>query len=199
MTNKERYKQAFSALHTTEKFSLEAAKMEKARKQHKLQRLVAAVAVCATVAVGATAAYAADVGGVQRTIQLWVHGDQTEAAIQFDGAGGYSMEYSDSEGNPVRRGGGGVTFSADGTKIPVSEEDLMKELTAPEVRYEDDGSVWVYWYGQKVDITDKVENGVCYVLLDNGEETLYMTVKYQKDYATSPHKYLSPSTFGDGE
>lgn len=68
-------------------------------------------------------------------------------------------------------------------------------MNAPDVNYEDDGSVWVYWLDQKIDITDKFENDVCYVKLVTSEKTLYMTIKYQNGYATSPDKYLSPSTF----
>ena len=39
----------------------------------------------------------------------------------------------------------------------------MELLMMPDVEYEDDGSVWVYWLDQKVDITDKFVDGVCYV------------------------------------
>ncbi|WP_312938958.1 hypothetical protein [Oscillibacter sp.] len=195
MTNKEKYKQAFSALHTSDNFSLEVEKMERTNKQRKLKTMIAAVAACVMLVGCATAAYAADLGGIQRTIQLWIHGDQTAATIQFDGDGNYSLDYVDGDETMQHQGGGGVAFAPDGTEVPVSEEDLMKHLTAPDVRYENDGSVWIYWFDQKVDITDKFENDICYVKLENNEETLYMTVKYQNGYATSPNKYLSPSTF----
>jgi len=195
MTNKEKYKQAFSAIHASDDFSLEVEKMERTMKHHKFKAMVAAVAACVMIVGSATAAYAADIGGIQRTIQLWIHGDQTEATIQFDGDGNYSMDYTDEQENVKHQGGGGVAIAPDGTEAPVSDEDLMEELTAPDVEYEDDGSVWVYWFDQKIDITDKFENDVCYVKLVNSEKTLYMTVKYQNGYATSPNKYLSPSTF----
>jgi hypothetical protein len=195
MTNKEKYKLAFSAIRDSDNFSLEVEKMEKTNKQHKYKAIAAAVAACVMLVGSATVAYAADVGGIQRTIQLWIHGDQTEATIQFDGNGSYSMDYTDEQGNLKHQGGGGVSFAADGTEIPASEEELMEQLTAPDVRYEDDGTVWIYWFDQKVDITDKFENDVCYVKLENNEEPLYMTIKYKNGYATSPHKYLSPFEF----
>ncbi|MCI2105302.1 MAG: hypothetical protein LKK00_01075 [Intestinimonas sp.] len=195
MTNKDKYKQAFSAIHASDDFSLEVEKMERTMKHHKFKAIVVAVAACVMLVGSATAAYAADVGGIQRTLQLWIHGDQTEATIQFDGNGNYSMDYTDEQGNVKHQGGGGVAIAPDGAETPVSEEELMEHLTAPDVRYEDDGSVWVYWFGQKIDITDKFENDVCYVKLINSEKTLYMTVKYQNGYATSPNKYLSPSEF----
>lgn len=195
MTNKEKYKHAFSAIHASDDFSLEVEKMERTNKQHKFKTMIAAFAACVMLVGSATAAYAADIGGIQRTIQLWIHGDQTEATIQFDGDGNYSMDYTDDEGTVKHQGGGGVAIAPDGTETPASEEDLMEQLTAPDVKYEDDGSVWIYWFDQKVDITDQFENDICYVQLVNGEKILYMTVKYQNGYATSPNKYLSPSEF----
>lgn len=72
----------------------------------------------------------------------------------------------------------------------------MEELNAPDVEYEEDGSVWVYYYDQKIEITDKFDaDGVCYVKLSNHGEILYMTVKYQNGFCTSPNRYISPSDF----
>lgn len=195
MTNKEKYKQAFSAIHASDDFSLEVEKMERTKKQHKFKTMVASVAACVMILGSATAAYAADIGGIQRIVQLWIHGDQTEATIQFDGNGSYSIDYTDREGNVQHQGGGGVTFAPDGTETPASEEELLEHLTAPDVEYADDGSVRVYWFDQNVDITDKFENGVCYVKLESDKETLYLTVKYQDGYATSPHRYITRSEF----
>lgn len=195
MTNKEKYKQAFSALHTSQKLSLEVTEMEKAGKRLRFRTMAASVAACALIIGGPTAAYAADVGGIQRTMQLWIHGDQTVATVEFDGNGQYTIDYVDADGTVQHQGGGGVAIAPDGTESPLSEEDLMRELAAPDVLYEDDGTVTVYWYGQQIDITDQFENGVCYVKLVHGAETLYMTVKYENGYATSPHKYISPREF----
>lgn len=195
MTNREKYKQAFSAIRASDNFSLEAEKMERTAKQHRFRTMAAVVAVCATLVGGAAAAYAADAGGIQRAVQVWIHGDQTAATIQFDGNGSYSMEYTDGEGNVRHQSGGGVVFAPDGTEIPASEEDLMAQLTAPDVRYEEDGSVWLHWFDQSLDITDRFEDGVCYVKLVNNGEPLYMTVKYENGYATSSHKYVSPWEF----
>ena len=195
MTNQEKYKQAFSAIHAPGKFSLEGNQMNTTSRSHRIRTMAAAVAACIIIVGSTTVAYAADLGGIQRTLQLWMHGDQTEVTIQFDGNGSYNMDYMDSEGNAAHQGGGEVSIADDGTEIPLSEEELMEELMAPNVGYEEDGSVFVYWFDQKVDITDKFENGVCYVKLENDGETLYMTVKYQDGYATSFNKYPNPSTF----
>lgn len=58
-----------------------------------------------------------------------------------------------------------------------------------------DGTVTVWWRGRGVDITDKFEDGVCYVQLKDGGETKYLTVKYQNGYACSDTAYISPSAF----
>ena len=124
--------------------------MKQTAKQYRLRKAVVLAAACAMVIGSASIAYAADVGGIQRTVQLWLHGEQTAVTIEFDGAGGYNMEYTDEEGN-VRYGGGvGVAIEADGTERPLSEEELLGTLSGPDVEYRDDGSVWVYWLGQAV-------------------------------------------------
>lgn len=71
----------------------------------------------------------------------------------------------------------------------------MEEINMPEVEYEEDGSVWVYYRNQKMDITDKFEDGVCYVKLKDGDTIQYMTVKYQNGYALSQERYLTPGEF----
>lgn len=195
MTNKEKYKQAFSTMHISDEFSLEVKKMITTSNKPKLNRLVASIAACVLILGSATVAYATDFCGIQRTLQLWIHGDQTDVTIQFDGNGNYNMDYIDDEGSSKHQGGGGVAIEDDGTERPLTEDELLEEITAPDVHYEDNGSVWVYWFDQKIDITDKFENNVCYIKLVNSEKTLYMTVKYQNGYATSPDKYLTPSSF----
>ncbi len=195
MTNKEKYKKAFSAVRLSDGFSLEAEKMKKIKKRKMMGTMVASIFGCMIFMASATVAYAMDVGGIQRTVQLWIHGDRTDATIQFDGDGTYSMEYTDADGNVKSMAGGGIEVAPDGSAIPLSEEEIMEHLMMPEVEYEDDGSVWVYWYDQKIDITDKFEDGICYVKLVNGKETMYVTVKYRGGYGASPHKYADPDAF----
>ena len=96
-----------------------------------------------------------------------MHGDQTSATLDLNtDDGSYSLEYKDTDGNTV------------------SQE------------YFDDGSVWVYYKNQQIEITDKFDkDNVCYVKIENGDETIYMTVKYQNGYSTSPDKYPDPRSF----
>ena len=132
MTNKEKYKQAFSVLHTSDISEGEVKYMAKLRKQQKMKLAAAAIAVCVIVG-GTGTAYAANVGGIQRTIQLWMHGDQTSATLDLNtDNGSYSLEYKDTDGNTVTQGGGGVAFDADGNERPLTEDEIMEELNAPE-------------------------------------------------------------------
>ena len=196
MTNKEKYKQAFSVLHTSDISEGEVKYMAKLRKQQKMKLAAAAIAVCVIVG-GTGTAYAANVGGIQRTIQLWMHGDQTSATFDFNADdGSYNLEYQDESAKTVSQGGGGVALGPNGSERPLTEEELMEELNAPDVEYLDDGSVWVYYKNQKIEITDKFDkDNVCYVKIENGNETIYMTVKYQDGYSTSPDKYPDPRSF----
>lgn len=195
MTNKEKYKQAFSGLHPLEPISPEVEQMVKIQKKHKFQ--AAAAILTAFILVGGTGTvYAANVGGIQRTIQLWIHGDQTDATLDVKEDGSYNLNYSDENGNEVEQGGGGVAFDADGTERPLTEEEIMEQINMPEVEYEEDGSVWVYYENQKIEITDKFDNDkICYVKIKGKEKTLYLTVKYQNGYCISEDKYPSPASF----
>ena len=192
MTNRERYKRAFSALHVSRDFSLEDETMKTKFRRSRLRAAAVLAAACILLVGSAPAAYAADVGGIQRTVQLWIHGDQTTAAVQLTGDGRYTMEYTDESGQRRQISGGGVAFNPDGSERPLTEEELLEYLSRPEVEYREDGSVWVHWLGQSVDITGRFKDGLCYVKLENGGEALYLTVEYGGGYTASPHRYTAP-------
>lgn len=169
--------------------------MKHTNKSRRLSPLAAAIAVCIFIFASATTAYAADVGGIQRLVQLWIHGEQKEVNVEFDGSGNYELDYTDAEGNVQHRGGGGVAFEPDGSERPLSEEELLDCMTDPEVTYKEDGTVWVYWFDQKIEITDRFEDGVCYLKLEGEGETLYMTIKYQNGYSLNPKGFEDPADF----
>ena len=192
MTNKERYQRAFSALHASAK-TMEVRPMENKRK-HYVRRAVAVCAAAALVLALAGIAYAADVGGIQRTIQVWLRGDLTNATLDIQG-GEYTLTYTDGQGQAQERGGGGIAMEADGTERALTEEEIMEQLDSPDVEYGADGSVTVWWRGKGMNITDKFQNGVCYVQLRDGGESLYLTVKYQAGYGWSNEDYPDPNDF----
>lgn len=192
MTNKERYKRTFSALHASEDYLMEVTPMKRTGKVRK-HRIVALCACIALIAVLATAAYATDVGGIQRTIQLWIHGDQTDAVMVVEKDGSYKVTYADENGDAREMAGGGVAMDMFGNERPLTEEEILEHLSDPDVEYKDDGTVWVYYRNQQIEITDKFDDdGVCYVKIDNGDETLYLTIQYQEGYSMSPHGYEKP-------
>lgn len=199
MTNKEKYKQAFSVLHPSGVLSLEVESMMLKHKKAKIRTAVTAAAACFFLTCGSGAAYASNVGGIQRTIQLWIHGDQTDVDFVYHEDGTSEIFYQQEDGTRVQRGSGGVAFDADGKERPLTESEILEELNSPNVEYYEDGTVWLYYGSQKMEITDRFEDGVCYAKVSNGEKTLYMTIKYQGGWCSSPDKYVSPDTFNTGE
>lgn len=53
MTNKEKYRQAFSVLQTSGDFSMEAEQMAMRQKHHKMKTIAAAAAACIILVGGA--------------------------------------------------------------------------------------------------------------------------------------------------
>lgn len=150
----------------------------------------------AVMALGSVA-YASDLGGIQRTVQLWLNGEMTDATLTVN-EGSYTMRYPDKDGTEHEMGGGGIAIEDDGTERALTEEELFEHLNEPEVEEREDGTVTVYYLDQKLDVTDKFnEDGVCYVQLEGGEKTIYMTIKRGNGYATSTTKYILPSEFNN--
>lgn len=194
MTNKEKYKQTFSVLQTSGDFSMEVEKMAMRQKHHKVKTIAAAVAACIVLVGGAGTAYAANLGGIQRTIQLWINGDQTNATLEINNDGNsstYTIKIPDENGNSTEITGGGVAMDGDGVERPLTEDEIMEQINQPDVEYEDDGSVWLYYKDRKLDITDRFEDGICYVKLTDGKDVKYLTIKYNDGYAMSDSKYVS--------
>jgi hypothetical protein len=200
MSNREQYKKAFSVLQASGDFTLGDEKMAVLKKKAMLRTFAAAACACLVIVGSSRIAYAANVGGIQRTIQLWMYGDQTDVTIDFDGSGNYSMEYTDADGNTRELGGGGFAVDADGTKRALTEDELIWHLFEEvDVSYNDDGRIMLYFQGQVADITDKFENDICYIFLNgtdlNGTDvSLYVTVLKAEDggfpIASSPDRYL---------
>ena len=208
MTNKERYEKAFGVLHTSEDFTdqlmdrinnigkednnMKTAENKRVSKASK--KIVACLVAAFVVVAGASAAYAANIGGIQRTIQIWRYGEQTDAVLTIDPdskTSHYVIETQDENGDPHTIEGGGIEVDMFGNEHPVSEEDIMEQLDSPDMIVGDDGTATVYWRDQKIDITDKFdENGVCYVTVTDGKKTFYITAHNDGSYSMSNEKYL---------
>ena len=198
MTEKERFQRAFAPLHASPDTLTEVMKMTEQKHGKRVLRRAATLGLAAALVLAlGSVAYASDLGGIQRTVQLWFKGDQTDAVITVD-PGHYTLHYTDRDGVEHEMGGGGVAFEPDGTERPLTEEELFEQLNEPEVEESEDGTVTVYYLDQKLDVTDKFdEDGVCYVQLEGGEKTIYMTIKRGNGYATSTTKYILPNEFNN--
>ena len=180
MTDRERYKRAFSVLHAPEELKLEENGMKNTTKRH-ISKAAAIGAAILAVCMGSAAAYAADIGGIQHQVQIWLHGGQTDAVltIEQNDHTEYSLTYEDENGEQHEIQGGGVSYDIFGNEQPLTEEDIMRDvLDNPEVVYNDDGTVYVYYREQKIDITDKFdENGKCCIRINAGDQDLYMKIE----------------------
>ena len=106
--------------------------MSRLNKKHNMKVAAAALAGCIFLAGGTGTAYAANVGGIQRTVQVWLHGDQTTANMTVSDDGTYTIEYPDENGETREISGGGIAYEADGTERPLTGEELLE--LAPNVR-----------------------------------------------------------------
>ena len=159
----------------------------------KSRRVIGIILAACLVFTLAVTAYAADIGGIRRLIQIWLYGEQTTAVLDVQN-GQYTL--TDEEGSFIR-GGGGVAIEPDGSERPLTEEEILEHLDQPEVDHKEDGTIWVYYRGQKIEITDRFDaDGYCYLELRNGTEILYATIERNGGMATSPEKYVQPHQFG---
>ena len=197
MTDREKYKSAVEAVASSQMRKLEASDiMKNSKKTFRFKGLVIAVAAAVLLIGACGGAYAADIGGIQSKVQVWFRGELTDATLDISTNGNaseYALTITDANGETKEIHGGGVAIGLFGRERPLTEEEILEELNAPEVVYEDDGSVWVYSGSEKVEITDLFdENGICHVKLTGGEKPLYMTVTYRDGYATSFNKFPKP-------
>ncbi|MEE1243091.1 MAG: hypothetical protein UHW97_04380 [Frisingicoccus sp.] len=194
MKEQDIFKRTFDKLHASPDVLQEVLDMaanEKVipmKKRRLATRAAAVIAVLILVIGSGSVAYAMDIGGIQRMVQVWIHGDQTDAEFIVEN-GSYTLNYKDEDGNDVQRGGGGIAYE-NGEERPLTADELLEQMMMPEVEYKEDGTVWVYYMDQKMEITDKFEDEICYVKLEADGQTQYITVKYQDGYATSPHGYI---------
>lgn len=188
MKNKERYKQAFSALNPSDHFEVRLE--EKAMTKKRWKPALAAVCAALAVVVGGTSVYAADVGGIQRTIQVWLNGDQTEAVLTVGDDGTYTI--TDSSGSTVQSGGG-VAFNADGSERQLSGEEIAEHLENEVTTDTIDGKMYLLYKDQKLDLTGKfADSDYYYVMLKDGDKTIYVTVSKDGSLAYGTNRYLEP-------
>lgn len=170
--------------------------MEKQTKPIHFRKITSFILAACLIFTLAVTVYASDIGGIRRMIQIWLFGDRTTAVLDMQD-GQYTL--TDDEGSFIR-GGGGVAIEPDGSERPLTEAEILEHLDHPEVAYLDDGSIWVFYRGQKIEITDRFDkDGFCYLTLQDGEDVLYATIDKNGGMATSPVEFVQPHAFGTSE
>ena len=182
MTNKERYQKAFRTLHASENFM--GTTEEKPAKLLSISRFLPAAALLALVLGLSTIAYAVDFCGIRRSVRYWIHGKPTTAIVEIQD-GSYTMTYEDERGNLQELKGEGIAIYPDGKERPITEEEILDDLDHPEVECNEDGRICVYYHSQCIDITDRFENELCRIKLEDKGKTLYMLVRDEGNGACS--------------
>ncbi len=178
MTNKERYKQAFSPLHASEPILLEGTSMEKTNKRFKPRPALAAGLAAAVIVSCMGAAYAADLGGIQEKVRVWFGGKDVEATVvdtSTDDCGAYEFTMIGPDGEAVTRSAGGTAIGDDGTQRPLSAEEIAEGF-ATEVVKKDDGTVWIYDHDQAFDVTGYLADGQTKFTLEAEGKTVYYDI-----------------------
>ena len=198
MTDREKYKKTFSALQPERDYldalkETEIIKMKDKKRMSVPKLLAACIAVVAILAAMSAGVYAADLGGIQRKIQVWTKGELTDAELNITTDGQYTLSYTDENGETRESEGGGTAYDIFGRERPLTEDEIIEHLNEPQVILEDDGRVMLYCRDQKMDLTDKFEDGVCHVKLTIDGKPLYITVAREGDsgisMSTSPRSY----------
>lgn len=180
MTNRERYKNAAELVKPSGSLDTMAYVEEHIMNSRKTRRPVRTlITVCACVVLVlalCVTAYAADIGGVRHSINIWLHGDLTEVTIEQVGEYEYLITYPDGS----TRGTGGAVITPGGKERAMTmdeiEECLISEIVCEQ---DDDGGYWLYIRDHKIDITDQMtENGYAQVKVKDGVLADYITVVF---------------------
>lgn len=208
MTNRERYKKAFSALHASDQTLLTYGDMESMdninsmnyvnhinrRKNLYMKKVLAASAALVVTLGSMTAAYAADLGGIQEKLTMWFRGEETEVTASKHGDYSYKYTFTDSDGESQEFVAGGVTLDDMGNEHAISAQELLDEFT-DEVIYADNGKILFFYYdGQKkIDITNLFdEDGICRIAIEDGKKTFYYTIEDNGDDCAAYEKTDKP-------
>jgi len=193
MTNKQKYKQAFSALHPSHPIDLEVSTMNHTNTRF-LFRPVAAIVSILLLLGCAGVAYAADIGGIRQTIQVWLHGDLQDMEVTGED-GHYQFHYKDDPGKtPIS--GGGIEIDQDGNATPLSPEDVAQTL-ADEIGLQSDGKIWLYYKSYAIDITDRMTDTGCKLVLTDEGTQIYFDIDAPNEFGSCSYHRAIGSPEGD--
>lgn len=188
MSNKENYKKAFSVLKSSCDFTLEEKRMNRIKRENTHRNLLVAAVAMLVVLAGSGTAYAADLGGIRETVQMWIHGEQIDVTIKDE-----SIEYVDKDGNVQEETGYEVNPKT-GERPLTGEEIAEEKLNEVDVDKTDDGKMILYFHDKKFDVTDNIanNNNKFHVVADDGEIYVELDVDSIGDFSitTSPRAEL---------
>ena len=184
MSNKENYKKAFSVLKSSCDFTLEEKRMNIIKRENAHRNLLTAAAVMLVVLAGSGTAYAADLGGIRETVQMWIHGEQTDVTINDE-----SIEYVDKDGNVQVETG--IESNPQTGERPLTGEEIAEEkVNEVDVDKTDDGKVIMYFHDKQFDVTDNIANkkDTFHVVADGSEVYVKLDFDANGDFSitTSP-------------
>ena len=149
MTNKEKYKRAFSALHASENISLEVDKDMKNKRV--FNKKIMAVCTCCLPMFGVRASVYAHNYQIINKIFGW--GNNFEITQEVDENGetsSISILHTDNLTEPVKIDDGKIYFVVNDEKIDIT--DIISETTAFEYEYTDDeGNTHIWLVGLNSD------------------------------------------------
>ena len=174
--NKENYKRAFPHVQPSRVITMEDLEMN--RKSYVRGRILTVIgSIAGTVILTGGVCYAANVGGIQDTVKLWLYGNQVEAIVDKDEDGMYLVTYEDDNGQHQFHGGGAV-LDEDGTWRPYTEEEYAELIsTQIDVRphIDSDGRIMLYAKDVELDITDMFN--VCETSMEVDGKTIWVRVE----------------------
>ncbi len=193
MTNKEKYKKSFSALHTSAELLLEVRSMEK-NKKRPIPRWAAA---CAAVVM--TFGLSLGIYAAGKMIKMWRHGEKIDAVMEYVDNGIYNVTFKDENGEEkTHKHTMTVKEGYYGEERPATEEEFIEGMKRPrfDVSFKDDDTVWVYYPGNAIEVTDQFdENGLCHLTINFSGDTYYILIRDDGFFASDTNDYPTPDWF----
>ena len=155
---RETYQRVFSKIQIPEPVDVETIMKENRREtgMNFWQKHAAALGAALVIAGSTGVAYAADLGGIRTTVNVWLHGEHTQLDAVPNGTGGY--EFYETGRDESIGGGGGVWIDENGVEHAASAQEVAENLASP-VEVREDGTVWLSVNEQTWDITDYIQSG----------------------------------------
>lgn len=155
---REAYQRVFSRIQIPEPVDVKTIMKENRREtgMNFWQKHAAALGAALVIAGSTGVAYAADLGGIRTTVNVWLHGEHTQLDAVPNGTGGYEF-YETGSDEPIG-GGGGVWIDENGVEHAASAQEVAENLASP-VEVREDGTVWLSVNDRTWDITDYIQSG----------------------------------------